>query len=301
MQLSATGCVSQQNPALPSSGLVPYSVAAPFWSDNATKERWLAVPNGTTIQVQSDGDFTFPPGSVLMKHFRLGATLAETRLFMRHPDGTWAGYSYEWNQQQTDATLVQGGKVAMVAGQSWIFPSGNDCLTCHTTVAGFALGLETAELNHNFAYSSTGRTANQLATLDAIGMFAAPLGSPTSHPQLANPADTAATLSARARAYLHTNCAHCHRTGGPTPSSMDWRYGTLLQNTLACDAVPQSGELGLGANARIIAPGNPSLSVLLERMNRRDVNAMPPLASNVIDQAGVALVRDWIASLTSCL
>jgi uncharacterized repeat protein (TIGR03806 family) len=300
-QLSATGCVSQQNPALPASGLIPYTVAAPFWSDNAVKERWLAVPNQTTIQVQADGDFAFPPGSVLMKHFRLGATLAETRLFMRHPDGTWAGYSYEWNQQQTDATLVQGGKVATVAGQSWIFPSGNDCLTCHTTVAGFALGLETAELNHNFAYSSTGRTANQLATLDAIGMFAAPLGSPTSHPQLANPADTAATLSARARAYLHTNCAHCHRTGGPTPSSMDWRYGTLLQNTLACDAVPQSGELGLGANARIIAPGNPSLSVLLERMNRRDVNAMPPLASNVIDQAGVALVRDWIASLTSCL
>jgi uncharacterized repeat protein (TIGR03806 family) len=300
-QLSATGCVSQQNPALPASGLIPYSVAASFWSDSATKERWLAVPNGTTIQVESDGDFTFPPGSVLMKHFRLGATLAETRLFMRHPDGTWAGYSYEWNQQQTDAALVQGGKVAMVAGQNWIFPSGNDCLTCHTAAAGFALGLETAELNHNFTYSSTGRTANQLATLDAIGMFAAPLGNPTSHPQLANPADAAAPLAARARAYLHTNCAHCHRPGGPTPSSMDWRYATLLQNTLACDAAPQSGDLGLGANARIIALGNPNLSVLVERMNRRDANAMPPLASNVIDQAGVTLIRDWITSLTSCM
>jgi uncharacterized repeat protein (TIGR03806 family) len=300
-QLSATGCVSQQNPALPASGLIPYTVAAPFWSDNAVKERWLAVPNQTTIQVQADGDFAFPPGSVLMKHFRLGATLAETRLFMRHPDGTWAGYSYEWNQQQTDATLVQGGKVATVAGQSWIFPSGNDCLTCHTAVAGFALGLETAELNHNLTYSSTGRTTNQLATLDAIGMFAAPLGSPAGHPQLANPADTAATPSARARAYLHTNCAHCHRTGGPTPSSMDLRYSTLLQNTAACGAVPQSGDLGLGANARIIAPGNPSLSVLVERMNRRDANAMPPLASNVVDQAGVTLIRDWITSLTSCM
>jgi uncharacterized repeat protein (TIGR03806 family) len=300
-QLSATGCVSQQNPALPANGLIPYSVAAPFWSDGATKERWLAVPNGTTIQVESDGDFTFPPGSVLVKHFRLGATLAETRLFMRHPDGTWAGYSYEWNQQQTDATLVQGGKVAMVAGQNWIFPSSNDCLTCHTAVAGFALGLETAELNHNFTYASTGRTANQLLTLDAIGMFASPLGSPASHPQLANPADTAATLSARARAYLHTSCAHCHRSGGPTPSSMDWRYATLLQNTLACDAAPQSGDLGLGASARIIAPGNPNLSVLVERMNRRDANAMPPLASNVIDQVGVALIRDWITSLTSCM
>jgi uncharacterized repeat protein (TIGR03806 family) len=301
-QLSATGCVSQQNPALPASGLIPYTVGAPFWSDGATKERWLAVPNGTTIQVQADGDFVFPPGAVLMKHFRLGAILVETRLFMRHPDGTWAGYSYEWNQQQTDATLVQGGKTAMVAGQNWIFPSGNDCLTCHTAAAGFALGLETAQLNRDFTYAATGRTANQLATLDAIGLFAAPLGNPSTHPQLANPTDTAATLSARARAYLHTNCANCHRTGGPTPSSMDWRYSTALQNTLACNAPPQAGDLGLGANARIIAAGNPSLSVLVERINRRgDVNAMPPLASNVVDQAGVMLIRDWITSLTTCM
>ena len=36
--------------------------------------------------------------------------LVETRLFMRHPDGDWAGYTYEWNAQRTDATLVQGGK-----------------------------------------------------------------------------------------------------------------------------------------------------------------------------------------------
>jgi hypothetical protein len=57
----------------------------------------------------------------------------------------------------------------------------------------------------------------------------------------------------------------------------------------------------LGASARIIAPGNPNLSVLVERMNRRDANAMPPLASNVVDQAGVALIRDWITSLTSCM
>ena len=302
-QLSATGCVSQQSPALPASGLIPYSVAAPFWSDSAVKERWLAVPNGTTIQVQADGDFSFPPGTVLMKHFRLGTTLAETRLFMRHPDGTWAGYSYEWNQAQTDATLVQGGKVATVAGQSWIFPSGNDCLTCHTAAAGFALGLETAQLNNNFMYQATGRTANQLATLDAIGMFATPLGNPSTHPVLAELGAVNLPLGDRARAYLHTNCANCHRgAGGPTPSSMDLRYSTSLQNTLACNAVPQAGDLGLGANARIILAGNPDLSVLVNRVSRpRDANSMPPLASNVIDQAGVTLLRDWITSLTGCM
>jgi hypothetical protein len=63
---------------------------------------------------------------------------------------------------------------------------------------------------------------------------------------------------------------------------------------------PQSGDLGLGAGARIIAPGSAANSVLLARMNRRDANAMPPLASTVVDTAGVTLVQDWIGSLTIC-
>ena len=35
-------------------------------------------------------------------------------------------------------------------------------------------------------------------------------------------------------------------------------------------------------------------------MNRRDANGMPPLASNVVDAAGVALLQQWITSLTTC-
>jgi uncharacterized repeat protein (TIGR03806 family) len=298
--LSATGCVSPQNPSQPASGLIPYAPAAPFWSDNATKERWLAMPNGTAIGRSADGDFTFPNGTVLMKHFRLNNQLVETRLFMRHPDGDWAGYTYEWNAQRTDATLVQGGKTVLIGSQNYVFPSGNDCLTCHTSAAGFALGLEAAQLNHDFTYTSTGRTANQLRTLDAITMFTTPLGDPALQPSMPDPADTSAPLAERARAYLHTNCAQCHRTGGPTPSSMDLRYSTLLSSTNACGVSPQSGDLGIGAGARIIAPGSAVNSVLAERMNRRDANAMPPLASNVVDMAGVALIQQWINSLMTC-
>ena len=251
--------------------------------------------------MQADGDFALPNGSVLLKHFRLGGTLVETRLFMRHPDGAWAGYSYEWNAAQTDATLVVGGKVAQIGGQSWIFPSGNDCLSCHTAAAGFALGLETAELNHDLTYPSTGRTANQIDTLDAIGLFDSPQPDPVALPALTDPADAAAPLAERARAYLHTNCAQCHRPNGPTPSSMDLRYPTALTDTQACDAPPQAGDLGLGQAARIVAPGDPDHSVLLERMSHRDANAMPPLGSNLVDDDGVALIRDWIAGLRGCL
>ncbi len=294
--LSATGCVNPQSPAQPASGLVAYEPAATFWSDNATKERWLALPNSTSIGVGGDGDFTFPNGTVLMKHFRLSNALVETRLFMRHPDGDWAGYTYEWNAQGTDATLVQGGKTT----PTWIFPSENDCLTCHTAAAGFALGVETAQLNNDFVYASTGRTANQLRTLDAITMFATPLGDPAQQPSMPDPFDTAAPLAERARAYLHTNCAGCHRTGGPTPSSMDLRYATLLSSTNACGIAPQSGDLGIGAAARIIAPGSAASSVLVARVNRRDANGMPPLASHTVDAAGVALLEQWVTSLTAC-
>jgi len=301
--LSQTGCVNPQNATQPASGLIPYAPSAPFWSDNATKERWLAIPNGTSIGRAADGDFSFPNGTVLMKHFRLNNQLVETRLFMRHPDGDWAGYTYQWNAQHTDATLVQGRQTVGIGSpaQDWTFPSGNDCLTCHTSAAGFALGLEAAQLNRDFTYTSTGRTANQLRTLDTITMFTTPLGDPALQPTMPDPFDTSAPLGQRARAYLHTNCANCHRTGGPTPSSMDLRYSTLLSSTNACGVSPSSGDLGIGAAARIIAPGSAANSVLAARMNRRnDANAMPPLASNIVDTGGVALIQQWINSLTTC-
>lgn len=298
--LSGTGCVDPQDPSKPAAGLVPYDVAAPFWSDGAEKERWLAIPDGTTIGISADGDFAFPPGTVLMKHFRLHGTLVETRLFMRHPDGEWAGYSYEWNAQQNDATLVQGGKTVTLGGQDWVFPSGNECLTCHTAAAGYSLGLEVAQLNRDFTYASTGRTANELRTLDRVGLFTTPLGDPATQATLAAPTDTAAPLADRARAYLHTNCAQCHRANGPTPVSMDLEFDVNLDNTNACDALPQAGDLGLGAAARIIAPGDPSSSVLLARMQRRDASGMPPLVSQLVDSAGVALIDAWIASLSGC-
>jgi uncharacterized repeat protein (TIGR03806 family) len=298
--LSQTGCVNPQNATEPATGLIPYAPAAPFWSDNATKERWLAIPNSTSIGRGADGDFDFPSGTVLMKHFRLNNQLVETRLFMRHPDGEWAGYTYEWNAQRTDATLVQGGKTVPVGSQSWIFPSGNDCLTCHTSAAGFALGLETTQLNHDFTYTSTGRTANQLRTLDTIAMFNTPVGDPALQPRILDPFVTSVPLAESARAYLHTNCAQCHRAGGPTSSSMDLRYSTPLSSTNACGVTPQSGDLGLGAAARIIAPGSAANSVLVARMSTRDANGMPPLASNIVDASGVALIQQWINSLTTC-
>ncbi len=298
--LAATGCVAAGSPTQPGAGVIPFGVNAQFWADNAGKERYLAVPNGTTVTLTAGGDFDFPARSVLMKSMRLAGQLIETRLLMRHPDGVWAGYTYEWNAAQTAATRVVGGKTRQVSGQTWIYPSEGQCMQCHTAAAGFALGAETAQLNSHLTYPATNRTSNQLATLAAIGLFSAPLpGPPGSLPALADPTDTTQTLNLRARAWLHTNCAQCHQPGGPTPSSMDLRYSTPLAATLVCNVVPQSGSLGI-TDARLVAPGDAARSVVLARANRRDALGMPPVASSLVDTAGVSLLTAWINSLSGC-
>lgn len=299
--LSASGCVAAGNPTQPAAGVIPYRVNAPFWSDFAVKERYFAIPDGTRIARTAAGDFDFPAGSVILKSFRLGGQLIETRLFMRHPDGVWAGYTYEWNAGQTEATRVIGGKTRQVGAQAWIYPSEGECMQCHTAAGGFSLGPQVAQLNGTLTYPTSGQTANQLATLEHINLFTTPLpGPPATLAALVDPADTAAPLTDRARAYLETNCAQCHRPGGPTPTSMDLRAATALAAMNTCNANPQSGGLGI-TNARVIAPGDAARSVLVARMNRRDVNAMPPIGSNVIDASGVALLTAWVNSLTGCL
>jgi len=299
-QLSATGCVQSGDASRAAAGLVPYAPNAAFWSDGAVKERYLALPNGSTMRAGSDADLELPVGAVLMKHFRLGTRLVETRLFMRHTDGEWAGYSYEWNSTGTDATRVVGGKTVTVNGQSWAFPSEAQCLACHTAAAGRSLGLELAQLNGSLTYPSTARTANQVVTLNTIGMFSpAVTGAPSTLPSMPDPYAQSGTVAERARAWLHTNCAQCHRPGGGTPTDLDLRYATALANTNACDRPPQAGDLGL-ANARIVAPGDAARSVLVSRANRRDAQGMPPLASNLVDPVGVALLTNWVNALQGC-
>jgi len=190
--------------------------------------------------------------------------------------------------------------VTLANGQDWLYPSESQCLQCHTTAAGRSLGPTTAQLNKAHTYTSTGRTANELDTLSAIGVLSPSVASATSS-IMTDPSDTTATLTARARAYLDTNCSQCHRPGGPTPSNMDLRSTTALSSTNACNVAPSAGSLGI-ANAKIITPGDATASVMVKRVNSRDVNAMPPLASLIVDPQGVQLLTDWINSLgaTGC-
>jgi len=318
--LKGTGCVDPKDPTRPAAGLIPYVVASPLWSDGAAKERFMALPDGATIHVKDcgrdacapvaqggasvdDGHFEFPVGTVLMKSFLFGNRRFETRLFVRFSEARWVGYSYRWNADHTDATLVgQDGEhqsVVNAAGaeQGWAFPSHNDCLLCHNDAAGSSLGPETRQLNIDYRYPS-GVTSNQIATLEHIGMFD---GAVKPLPPLPDPAAAdAASLEERARSYLHANCAICHRPDGKFPG-IDMRFGVHLEAMGICQQDSTKGTANASLPAQRLVPGHPEQSTTYSRMATPDGDIrMPQVATSVVDPVGTPLIAEWIRSITAC-
>ena len=77
---------------------------------------------------------------------------------------------------------------------------------------------------------------------------------------------------------------------------MDLAAGTSLKNTRLIDQIPQHGTLNL-KDARIVAPGAPSRSVLVTRTALRIPGQMPPLGTIRPDTEATKLFMQWIASL----
>jgi uncharacterized repeat protein (TIGR03806 family) len=255
----------------------------------------MAIPDGETITVAEDGQLEFPIGSVLVKQFSMGDTLLETRLMVHHDADGWAGYSYTWDPSGTFATYERGGAAIDLDGAHWTVPSSSQCMLCHTAVVGQTLGPELGQLDGDFSYPN-GRIRDQLDTLEHIGIF-----DEEPVPLAVYPAadDTAASTEDRARAVLHANCSGCHQAGGTGGSEMDLRFSVPVASMGACNVPPSASDLGV-AGAQLIAPGDPDRSMIVVRMATREVGQMPPLGTDTVDDAGLALVRAWIAEMDVC-
>ncbi len=295
-------------------GIYAYAPRSALWSDGVRKERFFALPGLATIDYTAEGGWGFPDGSVLIKNFLVPDSLAdpasadtrvETRLLVR-AGGNWHGASFRWTADGADAVLLAGadertldilGPDGAPLAFTWRFPSRSDCGRCHTDVAGGTLGLSTAQMNHDFDYAATGVRDNQLRALENAGLFSDVLpAEPEDLPRSPDVHDEDADLEDRALSYLHANCSMCHQTGGPTPVSLDLAWGRALAERGLVDAAPGAGDLGI-ADARIVAPGAPERSLLLARMEDLGVHRMPPLATSLVDEAAVDVVRRWIEDL----
>jgi len=304
-KLSDTGLFTDTANLVPAAGLVEYDVNAPLWSDGALKRRWMALPADARITFRETAAWTFPAGTVLVKHFELELAPGtvrrlETRVLVKRAAG-WEGFTYKWNAGESDADLLDDAETEVFAvvdpgapggmrNQTWYYPSRTDCLACHTQAAGPILGIRTQQINRDFRFPAA--TDNQLRSWNHIGLFTIDIGDATAYDAFADPSDATAPLSDRARAYLEVNCAVCHRPGSPTPVELDLRYAVAISGLNAVNiAAINAGGVASGLR---IDPGDKERSVLWDRVRRTDNLRMPPLGSNVVDDVAVEVLGQWI-------
>ncbi len=312
-RLSETGLFASTSEHRVDPALVPYSINAHGWADGAHAERFIALPGETQIEYDTARSWNFPDGTALVQTLSLDGVAGgqtarrriETRVLLRQ-QGEWAGYSYRWNAEGSDALLVpkegadaqfevsDDGQSSMRA-KTWRFPSRAECMACHSRAANFVLGLTEAQLNRQHDYPAA--RDQQLRAFNHINLFKTPLTRDAGQwATIANPHDESQPLEARVRAYLHVNCSICHVAAGGGNSKMELALSTSSDKMNLVGARPQHDTFGI-VNAMLVAPGDPDRSVLVHRLSRRGRGQMPPLASHQVDERAVALVRQWIAQL----
>jgi uncharacterized repeat protein (TIGR03806 family) len=298
----------------PAPGVVPYEVAAALWADHAGKRRFVALPPRRAITFDEGEDWQFPVGSAILKEFEFpldlrdpeGASrLIETRLLLLTDEG-WTGHTYVWNDDLTEAYRTIAGKRVSIdftgedgepRAEDYLVPNTNQCDSCHERDDALTfLGTVTHQVNRDVEVD--GQTVSQLDWLAGQGLFDAPLPPADTLPRFEDPFGDG-PLDVRARSYLHANCSHCHRPGGGGGPSglvlLAWEQD--LSKVGVCK-IPAAAGAGAGGRDYDIVPGAPGESVIPFRMSSVDAEIkMPELPNRIVDERGVALIEEWIASL----
>ncbi len=286
--LAATGLYADILTGVLADEVLEYDVRYPLWSDGSEKSRYLALPPGQVIDTSNMDFWKFPVGTRAWKEFRVGAQRIETRYLekLNEQQGGWLEVSYVWNAEQSDALPTVSGETN-VAGTTHDVPGSEDCRQCHDGVGDVLIGVSALQLS--------GSEPNGLSMLAQAGKLSAPPAGPIDVPGQGVVQD--------ALGYLHAQCGHCHND---RHFLADIRVLRLRLSVL--DDQPENTPTYLTSigqpmnhvvedSAIAIVAGNPAQSQLYLRMAKRDLEAMPPLGTELVDTFGIGLIAEWIIGL----
>jgi hypothetical protein len=308
--LGDTGLYADRTLTRVAPDLLTYTPQYPLWSDGATKRRWIRVPPGTFIDARDADAWVFPVGTRVWKEFSRGRR-RETRLIVRTRSG-WVYGTYRWAEDGTDALLVAAeGAVDPDPGWpsgSYVFPSQQDCRSCHegrpTPLLGFS-ALQLSPGRDPFAVHGESRDPGSIdlgELIDRKLIRGLPVWWRTQPPRIYAPTpDGRAVLG-----YLHGNCGQCHNARGPLasvgldlwvdPARPDGGTLQVIDSLLGASHFRIPGVAP--SDSKRLVPGAPDLSAILVRMRTRErVAQMPPIATQVVDTEAVQRVEQWIWEL----
>lgn len=282
-----------------------YAPQYPLWTDGATKQRWLMLPPGGSIDASDPNLWVFPAGTAVWKEFSFGRRV-ETRVMVLGEDGQWQYGAYVWLADESDAVLAVGGKRrawTIADGVHHDVPGRYECYACHRGQPQEVLGLSPLQLSSERdpgALHASARRGLDLAELVSRGLvrnLPAPLVE--SPPLLA-------AHSARERTvlgYLHGNCGHCHNREGALASlGLDLRAESDAATgethsrayETAVDQPARTSARGAASPERIHS-GEAGRSQLVERIGTRNPFAqMPPIGTRLIDPEALERIVTWI-------
>jgi len=304
----------------PAAGVLIYEPASSLFTDYAHKKRFIWLPKDTKATYEGDDKvLNLPVGSAIIKNFYydnvqnttpIGSTrIIETRIMIRKATG-WIFAEYVWNTAQTEAYLDMTGSNTTIEWKdnnnithvvdSYRIPSDQQCMTCHKfNEQPIPIGIKPQNLNYNFSFSSG--IKNQLAKWIEVGYLENNL--PTTISSTVNYEDTTKPLDLRVRSYLDINCAHCHQTNSHCdyrPMRFAFSETTNITNMGVCVSTQDMADFP-PALGKIVNPNNINRSMMYYRLNTDNESyRMPLLGRTEIHAEGVALIEQWINSLSPC-
>ena len=289
--LSDYGFFADSAAQKPASGVTPYRLNIPLWSDGADKLRFVYIPPGQQAKAQDEGLLDLPMGSALIKTFKMGGKLIETRVLLHRAEG-WVALPYVWDADQREARLTLGGKRIALTGPdgkplSYAVPNKNQCKECHG-VAGAVTPIGPKAYNLAPAWLAALQKAGKLDRVPVVTKRI-PLWEER----------TRADAALAARGYLDVNCAHCHNANGAASNSglyLGWLERDPIK--LGIGKRPVAAGRGSGNLDFDVVPGDAAHSILYFRMASLEGGiAMPELGRAAVDPAGLTAVKRWIGEM----
>jgi parallel beta-helix repeat protein len=307
---------------------IHYNLTTPLFTDYAAKYRFIFVPEGKQGGYSNLEVMDFPVGTIVAKTFTMpndflnpgaGEVIIETRLLLHRADG-WVALPYTWREDVSEADLTLAGGTrqlswidanGMSRSTNYVIPDANSCKTCHgklrpETGSGVSdlenvvalIGPKARFLNMDNEYGD--QTVNQLRYMEQLGVLVGVPEDLESIDTVPDWKDTAVSLEDRAKGYLDINCAHCHRPEGfASNSALLLDYWREVDESYGICKTPVAAGGGSGGFQYAIVPGDAASSIMSYRMdsNEPDVR-MPEIGRTLIHGEGVALINEWINSMS---